>query len=131
MINSRINPFTGIIKSLILSRGCRYKDLSEEIAGRILLDSKIKLVSRFLERNYRPDENFHLLLKSYIPSGKLPLSIDRTTWELRTSIRNILVLGISYNKISIPVLYKIITYKSSCTEYSTLFWSYYCPFVLS
>ncbi|WP_375326286.1 hypothetical protein [Candidatus Tisiphia endosymbiont of Nemotelus uliginosus] len=52
MINSRLNTFKGIIKSLILCRGSKYKNMAEEIAGDILLDSKIKSVYRFLQEDH-------------------------------------------------------------------------------
>ena len=115
MISSRINVFSGIIKSLMLCRGSKYKNMAEEQIGDILLDSKIKSVSRFLEGNHIDDDNFYQFMSSYIPDGKALLSIDRTIWELGKEIRNILVLAVSYEKIAMPLIFKIIPYKGSCT----------------
>ena len=110
MISSRINVFSGIIKSLMLCRGSKYKNMAEEQIGDILLDSKIKSVSRFLEGNHIDDDNFYQFMSSYIPDGKALLSIDRTIWELGKEIRNILVLAVSYEKIAMPLIFKIIPY---------------------
>lgn len=115
MINSRHNTFSGIIKSLILCRGSYYKNLAEEIKGDILLDSKIKAVSRFLKGNHIDDNEFCNFMRHFIPEGKLLLSIDRTTWELGKNIRNILVLAVSYEKIGMPILFKEIGYRGACT----------------
>jgi len=115
VINSRLNTFDGIIKSLILCRGSYYKNLAEEIKGDTLLDSKIKAVSRFLKGNHIDDSGFYSFMEHFIPDGKLLLSIDRTTWELGKSVRNLLVLAVSYDKIAMPVMFKEISYKGACT----------------
>lgn len=115
MINSRLNTFTGIIKSLILCRGSNYKNLAEEQKSNILLDSKIKAISRFFSSNSIMEEEFYGFMSLYIPKGKVQLSIDRTTWEMGKEIRNILVLAVSYDKIAMPLMYKIINYKGACT----------------
>lgn len=46
MIKSRNRTFCGIINSFILCRGSKYKHLAEERNDDILLDSKIKSISR-------------------------------------------------------------------------------------
>lgn len=53
-------------------------------------------------------------LETYIPSQKLILTIDRTIWEFGKTIRNTLVLAVSYKNIAMPLLFKIIPYKGSC-----------------
>ncbi len=116
MINSRLNTFSGIIKSFILCRGSKYKNIAEEQIGDILLDSKIKSVSRFLGGEHIPDDNFYQFMSGYIPKGKVLISIDRTIWELGKEIRNILVLAVSYDKIAMPLIFKIIPYKGACTS---------------
>ena len=115
MINSRLKTFEGILKSLLLCRGCFYKNIAQEIESKILLDSKIKSVSRFLQGSFIPDASFHAFIKTFIPSHKVQISVDRTIWEHGKEIRNILVLAISYDHITIPVLFKTIPYKGTCT----------------
>jgi len=115
MISSRLKTFAGIIKALILCRGSNYKNLAEEIDGDILLESKIKAVSRFLAGNDIDIDCYYEFMQDYIPQGKVLLSLDRTIWGLGKEIRNILVLSVSYDKIAMPVLFKLIPYKGSCT----------------
>ncbi|WP_341762862.1 transposase [Candidatus Tisiphia endosymbiont of Melanophora roralis] len=115
MKDTRLNTFKGIIKSLMLCRGSKYKNMAEEIEGDKLLDSKIKAVYRFLQEDNINIDDYYKYMKNYIPQGKVVLSIDRTTWELGQEIRNILVLSVSYNKIAMPLIYKIIPYKGACT----------------
>jgi hypothetical protein len=61
------------------------------------------------------DDGMCNFLETYIPSQKLILTIDRTIWEFGKTIRNILVLAVSYKNIAMPLLFKIIPYKGSCT----------------
>jgi Transposase DDE domain len=113
MINSRSNTFKGIIKSLILCQGSKYKNMAEEIEGNTLLDSKIKSVYRFLEKDFINIDDYYKFMTPLLPEGKVILSLDRTTWELGKEIRNILVL--SYDKIAMSLIYKIIPYRDTCT----------------
>ena len=115
MISSRLKTFSGIIQSLVLCRGCRFKDMAAEIKSPALLDSKIKSVSRFLGGNHISDKDFFGFMKRFVPQGKVVLSIDRTIWEFGKQIRNVLVLAVSFDKIAMPLLFKIIPYKGAST----------------
>lgn len=116
MINSRFNVFCGIIKSFILCRGSNYKDLAEGIENSdTFLDSKIKSISRFLEGDNIDLGDYHSFIEEYFPTNKMLLSLDRTIWEFGGKIRNILILSVSYDKIGMPVMFKFIQYKGTCT----------------
>jgi hypothetical protein len=82
MQDSRLNTFKGIIKSLILCRRSKYKNMAEEIEKDKLLDSKIKAVYRFLQEDNINIDDYYKFMRNYIPQGKVVLLIDRTTWEL-------------------------------------------------
>jgi hypothetical protein len=99
----------------MLCRGSKYKNIAEEQVGDILLDSKIKSISRFLKCDHIKDDAFYDFMSHYTPKGKVLISIDRTTWELGKEIRNILVLAVSYDKIAMPLIFKTIDYKGACT----------------
>jgi len=120
MIDSRLNTFAGIIKAFILCRGVQFKQMSEEIKGDIKLDSKIKSISRFLNGNHIGSKQFYKFIKYYIPQEAKIVSIDRTTWEMGKEIRNVLTLAISFDGIAMPVAFKIIPYKGSCTAFDQI-----------
>lgn len=80
-----------------------------------MLDSKIKSVYRFLEKDFINIDDYYKFMTPLLPEGKVILSLDRTTWELGKEIRNILVLSVSYDKIAMPLIYKIIPYRGTCT----------------
>ena len=82
--------------------------MAAEIRGPALLDSKIKSVSRFFSGNHVSDKDFFTFMKRFVPKGRVVLSIDRTIWEFGKEIRNVLVLAISFDKIAMPLLFKII-----------------------
>jgi len=115
MINSRAKVFAAIIKALILCRGSNYKNMASEIEGETLLESKIKSVSRFLDGDNIDEDCYYEFIKEHMPPGKVCISIDRTSWELGRIVRNLLVITVSYDKIGMPVLFKSISHRGSCT----------------
>lgn len=114
MINSRLNTFCGIIKSMLLTRGINFKHFASEIEGKTQLSSKEQSVSRFLmNKSLITMEEFYQFIVQYFPAEKMILSIDRTNWERGKKKYNVMVIAASFRNIAMPIIFSVFNHKGA------------------
>ncbi len=105
---ARMNCLSQILLGLFAVRTVNLAELATTFSGPSKTDSNYKRLRRFLtwlaqQKGYQKLITHFIL--HHIDQEKLILSMDRTNWKFRGEEINILVLGVWYQGISIPLLW--------------------------
>lgn len=111
---ARINFLAKFLVALIQVRSVNLTEIASVFPGRAKEQSHYKRIQRFLRFFQISYAVIALLLVSLIgvPSPWV-LTLDRTNWQLGKTPLNILVLGIVYKGVAIPVLWAILDKKGN------------------
>lgn len=105
---ARINCLSNILLSLFVVRTVNLAELSAVFSGTAKKTSNYKRLQRFLvwlsKVKFYQELIFKFVIKQ-ISQSKFILSMDRTNWKFRGKDINILVLGVYYQGVSIPLLW--------------------------
>ena len=101
-------PFHAARSTLHLQTVCLSK-LGAAFDNRASRESSFRRIQRFLAQMILDLDAVAGYLKSRIPfDGPYTLTMDRTNWKFRDVNINALVLGIAYNHMSFPILFRLL-----------------------
>jgi len=107
---ARVEFMGNFISSLIRSRSVNLQKVAESIEGKAKTASNYRRIQRLFEQqevNY--EVTAKLLSKVVEDEEKWVLTMDRTNWKLGQSNVNLLVLGVAYKGMAIPLLWDFLT----------------------
>ena len=111
---ARINFLAKFLVALIQVRSVNLTEIASVFAGRAKTDSHYKRIQRFLRFFEISYGVFAVLIVSLVGvPAPWVLTLDRTVWQLGKKPLNILVLGIVYKGVAIPVLWMILDKKGN------------------
>jgi hypothetical protein len=104
-------PFFGnVLSSIIRSRSVNMQKVAESIEGDASIESNYRRIQRLFQLQVFDYDMTARLLSTVLPDDEQwVLCMDRTNWKLGQSNVNILVLGVTYDGMAIPLLWKFLT----------------------
>jgi len=106
----RLNFLGNTIGAIIRSRSVNLQKIAESIEGKAQVESNYRRVQRLFQLQEIDYNITAKLLSSVLPDDeKWILTMDRTNWKLGKSNINLLVLGVAYKGMSIPLLWDFLT----------------------
>lgn len=113
---ARINFLAKFLIALIQVSSVNLTEIAAVFAGRAKQASHYKRIQRFLRLFEISYATIAVLLVSLIGAPRpWVLTLDRTNWQLGKTPLNILVLGIVYKGVAIPVLWTMLESKGNST----------------
>jgi len=114
---SRVSLLGNFISSLIRSRSVNLQKVAENIKGEAKTESNYRRIQRLFEKQEIDYKVTAQLLSTVLPSDeKWVLTMDRTNWKLGQSNVNLLVLGVSYKGMAIPLLWNFLSIEEEIEE---------------
>jgi hypothetical protein len=111
---ARINFLAKFLVALIQVRSVNLTEIASVFAGRAKTDSHYKRIQRFLRFFEVSYAVIAVLIVSLVGvPAPWVLTLDRTNWQLGKTPLNILVLGLVYKGVAIPVLWMILDKKGN------------------
>jgi hypothetical protein len=111
---ARINFLAKFLVALIQVRSVNLTEIASVFAGRAKSDSHYIRIQRFLRLF---DVSYAVIAVLVVSLCGVPspwvLTLDRTNWQLGKTPLNVLVLGICYKGVAIPVLWTILEKKGN------------------
>lgn len=106
---ARIKFMVLIITALIKVRSVNYQRLVEGFDNDVCPCSILRRIQRFFASfDLDGDLIARLLFKMLPVQGKLQLTLDRTNWKFGSKNINILMLGVIYQGVALPILWSFI-----------------------
>jgi len=106
----RIDVLEKFISALIRSRSVNLQKVAESMEGKAKVESNYRRIQRLFKEQEIDYKITAQLLSTILPNDeKWVLTIDRTNWKLGKSNVNLLVLGVAYKGMAIPLLWKFLT----------------------
>jgi len=106
----RIDVLEKFISALIRSRSVNLQKVAESMEGRAKVESNYRRIQRLFKEQVIDYKVTAQLLSTILPNDeKWVLTMDRTNWKLGKSNVNLLVLGVAYKGMAIPLLWKFLT----------------------
>jgi hypothetical protein len=106
----RLNFLGNTIGAIIRSRSVNLQKIAESIEGKAQVESNYRRVQRLFQLQEIDYNITAKLLSSVLPNDeKWILTMDRTNWKLGKSNINLLVLGVAYKGMAIPLLWDFLT----------------------
>ena len=106
----RIDILEKFISGLIRSRSVNLQKVAESMEGKAKVESNYRRIQRLFKEQTIDYKVTAKLLSSVLPNdAKWVLTMDRTNWKLGKSNINLLVLGVAYKGMAIPLLWKFLT----------------------
>jgi len=114
---SRVEFMGNFISALIRSRSVNLQKVAESIEGKAKTASNYRRIQRLFEKQEVDYEvTAKLLSKVVEDEEKWVLTMDRTNWKLGKSNVNLLVLGVAYKGMAIPLLWDFLTIEEESIE---------------
>lgn len=106
---ARIRLICLFITALCKVRSVNYVKVSQGFDSSSLALSCMRRIQRFMAEAELPMKIISSLIFNILPvKGKLILTMDRTNWKFGESNINILMLGVSYRNVAIPLMFKML-----------------------
>ncbi len=106
---ARINFLAKLILALIKVRNVNLTEVANGFGGKAAADSSYRRLKRFFQLFEISYSAIALLLVKLMGlEAPFVLTLDRTNWKLGKSNLNILVLGVAYQGIAIPLLWTLL-----------------------
>ncbi|MFN2456559.1 MAG: hypothetical protein ABR577_20410, partial [Pyrinomonadaceae bacterium] len=103
---ARGNFLAKFLVALLQVKTVNLSEIANVFAGRATSDSHYKRIQRFLRFFEVPYATIALALLKLLPlEAPFVLTLDRTNWQLGQTPLNLLVLGIAYKGVAIPILW--------------------------
>lgn len=100
--------------ALVQVKTVNLSEIANVFAGRATSDSHYKRIQRFLRFFELPYAAIARALVKLLPlSAPYVLTMDRTNWQLGQTPLNLLVLGIAYKGVAIPILWTVLEKKGN------------------
>lgn len=115
---ARIHLNSLFITALCKVRTVNYSKLSSGFESKADLASSMRRIQRFMAAAEFPMMMVSNLIFRLLPSSKsIVLVMDRTNWKFGASNINILMLGVSYRNVAIPLMFRMLDKRgNSSTE---------------
>lgn len=111
---ARIKLISMMILALCKVKTVSYIDLSNAFDSSASPDSSIRRIQRFMAEFNFPMEIVSKLIFSILPmKNNLTLVLDRTNWKFGKTDINILMLGVAYKNMAIPIMFKMLGKKGN------------------
>lgn len=106
---ARIRLMCLFITALCKVKSVNYSKISSGFASASLANSCFRRVQRFMSEVELPMKGIASLIFKLLPvQDSLVLVMDRTNWKFGVKDINILMLGISYRNVAIPLMFKML-----------------------
>ncbi len=106
---ARIRLMCLFITALCEVKSVNYSKLSSGFASASLADSCFRRIQRFMAEAELPMKLVATLIFKLLPKqNSFVLVMDRTNWKFGVGNINILMLGISYRNVAIPLVFKML-----------------------
>lgn len=107
---ARIKFIVLIMTALIKVQSVSYQRLAEGFDNEVELSSSVRRIQRFFASFNLCSDLVARLLFKLLPdevflNGKLQLTLDRTNWKFGTTNINILMIGVIYKGVALPLLW--------------------------
>jgi hypothetical protein len=111
---ARGNFLAKFLVALLQVKTVNLSEIANVFAGRARPDSHYKRIQRFLRFCELPYAVIALALLKLLPlSARYVLTMDRTNWQLGETPLNLLVLGIAYRGVAVPILWTVLEKKGN------------------
>lgn len=118
---ARVSILGNFISSLIRSRSVNLQKVAENIEGKAKTESNYRRIQRLFQKQEVDYKVTAKLLSKILPNDeKWVLTMDRTNWKLGKSNVNLLVLGVAYKGMAIPLLWNFLTIEEEIDEETTI-----------
>ncbi len=94
-----------IVFAMVTARRVNQSDMCAHLPGASSIEAKKRWVERGCRDPQLTEPVFLAFLLALLPSGKLLLSMDRTTWERGDAPLNLLVLGVVLHGYTVPLVW--------------------------
>lgn len=113
---ARITFMAQFVLALLDAQTCNLNTLAQKFRGRAMVSSHYRRIRRFF-RDYCLDFDFFAkAIAAMMPIGsEWLLCLDRTNWKFGKKNINILVLGVAYKGVCIPLLWTLLN-KRGCSN---------------
>jgi len=114
---ARLTCLTRIIVALFIVRTVNLREVAVAFNSKADIDSRYKRIKRFFAQiKLNPDAIACWIFGLFVEEGKkFYLTIDRTNWFWGKAKINILTLGIAYEGIAIPIMWKLLDKAGNAT----------------
>jgi hypothetical protein len=115
---ARLTFLAQFLVAVIRVRSVNLSELSTAFIGKALQASNYKRLQRFF-REFRLDySEFARTIATWIEVKEdWVLTLERTQWEFGTQMHNVLVLGVAYKGVAIPLLWTLLPNRSNSYAY--------------
>lgn len=113
----RLSFLANTISAIIRSRSVNLQKVAESIEGKAKVASNYRRLQRLFKLQEFDYKITAKLLSSLLPKDeKWILTMDRTNWKLGQSNINLLVLGVAYKGMAIPLLWDFLSIEENGIE---------------
>lgn len=113
---ARLDCFTRMLVALITVQTVNLKEIAIALVSKAEVDSRYKRLRRFFSQfNLNYDFIARFIFNLFFSGKKIYLTIDRTNWFLGKAKINILMLGVAYEGVAIPVLWNLLPKAGNAT----------------
>ncbi len=113
----RVSILGNFISSLIRSRSVNLQKVAENIESEAKIEWNYRRIQRLFKEQDVDYKVTAKLLSTILPNDeKWVLTMDRTNWKLGKSNINLLVLGVAYKGMAIPLLWDFLTIEEEIEE---------------
>ena len=103
-----------VIFAMVTARSVNQSDLCAHLPGASSIDAKKRRVERGCRDPQLTESVFLAFLLALLPSGKLLLSMDRTTWARGEAPLNLLGLGVVLHGYTVPLVWTALDHDGNC-----------------
>ena len=105
---ARLSLMSNFIKALIVVRTVTMSSLASALNPVVYPESNEKRLKRFFAQIKLDKVSYGKLLLRFLSQTSYTLSLDRTNWKIGSVNINILMLGICYKGIALPLAWKLL-----------------------
>jgi len=110
--------FTSILLGIIDSRKVQFKEIALHIESKAKIESIERNIQSFFKEYEFDYQKVCMILVTFLPKGKLDLSIDRTEWDFGKHQCNILMIVAKCGSIEIPLYWNLLDNKSGNSNWN-------------
>lgn len=109
---ARVFVIVALVIAIIKLERVNLKKLAKVLNPKQSKEANYRRLNRFFQK-FRFDKTTMIkLMGSFLPKGKLVLSMDRTNWKFGKVHINILMLSVAYKGVAIPVVWYLLKKKT-------------------
>ena len=102
-----------VLLGILQAESTQHRKIALHLPRTASLDSKTRVVARvFHDTHLTPQDVLNVLLP-LIPSGRLTMVMDRTTWHYGQTPLNILVLGVALGGVVLPLVWTVLPHQGN------------------